>query len=258
MWVYNISGASLAPLACRVGVELEFYLFDANYNPCQKNIVTEFISNFPRSSLLYCVELERGISQIELKFSHTKDLEKLCEEILQAKNNACKMASKQGLRAIFKAQPLLDDCGNALQINLSLHNENDENLFCVDKKLRENAIAGMLDNIDEMMVFYAPNEDDSLRYDLQRNINLHKKGKFSAPVNKSFGDDNRSCAIRVLKNRIEFRVASANCEPRAAILAVLQSVEKGILQNLKPQVEQKVYGNAFDEKYAFSPIKNRI
>ncbi len=231
-----------------IGVELEFYLFEKGL-PCQKDKVDNFISSFLKKSLIYCIEPEKGVSQIELKFSHTKNIEQLCEEILQAKNDACDLAKKLDCDAVFKAQPLLDDCGSAMQFNLSIHDENDKNLLAKNKNLCENAIAGMLENIDEMMCFYAPNEDDFLRYDLSRNIALHKKGKFTAPINKSYGNDNRSCAIRVLKNRIEFRVPSANCEPKSAMDAFVKSVKIGLSQNLKPKIEQKIYGNAFDEKY---------
>jgi len=253
-----VSEVRLTPI---IGVELEFYLFDADSflvkNPdLIDKFIDDFSSSLPEDSLVYKIEKERGISQIEVKFSHTKNLIKLCEEIDFVKNKACELAMKSGLRACFLAQPILDDCGSAMQFNFSLHDDGGKNLFLENEKLIENSVAGILNFLDEMMIFCALNDDDFARYNFDRNVELHKKGKFIAPVNKSFGDDNRSCAIRVLagkkfgeNSRLEFRVPCVNSDQYLIISSFLIIILEGLKNNLIPKNSKKIYGNAFDYKY---------
>ena len=91
----------------------------------------------------------------------------------------------------------------------------------------------------------------SQRFDLKRNKELFKKGKYTAPVNLSWGYDNRTCAIRIIgKNqnrRLEFRIPDSNCDIKKATTKFLEMVYKGINSNTKPT--PPIYGNAFDNQY---------
>lgn len=229
----------------KIGVELEFFLLDENGLAVEEEVVTDFIKNLKKFCL---VEKERGASQIEIKTDFTANLTQLCRDIENKKQRIKKLAAEKNLTASFAAQPFLDDCGNALQFNLSLHNENGENLFFSDEKLLQNCINSLLSATNFMMIFLAPESADYQRFSRQLNIDLFKKGKFTAPVNLSFGNDNRTCAIRIKQTktnkRLEFRIASAAANPYLAIAAIMIA-----LSEKSPRSFQPIFGNAFDEKY---------
>lgn len=242
-------------LILKIGCELEFFLLDENGAALENQglmldlmsqIKVELVKNF---SLIYQVEKEQGKSQVEIKTVFTADLPRLCEEIVAAKELVRNFAREKNLIASFAAQPFIDDCGSALQFNISLH-QGDENIFDSDEILRKTA-AALLEKTNEMMVFLAPKEEDYLRFSFEINRNLFRQGKFTAPVNLSFGADNRTCAIRVVKGesgkRLEYRIAAANADLYLAIAAISLVILSGI-NGGEVNIDQ-LHGNAFDEQY---------
>ena len=253
---------SLTP---KIGIELEFYLLTKDFQKIEDlNLLNLHIANltdfFLHDKDIYKIELEQGISQLEIKIIPYSNLVLLAERIAEIKILIKNFAHKNNLIACFDSQPFLDDCGSSLQMNFSLHNQNDQNIFAKKDELFFYTIAGMLDFIDENMIFYASKQEDYLRFDLEINRALYKKGKFSAPVNISFGSNNRTTAIRIpytqniAQTRIEFRVASCNSDPFLAIAAILNSAKKGILQKKFPEKSQEIFGNAFDEQYKLKTL----
>ncbi len=254
-------------MIANIGVELEFYLFNSDLSVIKnQKIIEEYILKLKdflhENSLVYEIEKERGEGQIEVKIAHTNNLKLLCETIEIIKEKSQILAKENNFIACFLAQPVLDDCGSAMQFNFSLSDENGENLFAKNEKLLLNSIAAMLDFIDEMMIFCAPTQDDYLRYNFARNVELNKKGKFTSPTNISFGVNNRTAAIRIplIKNsqekRIEFRIASANCDCYLVVASLLLAVLNGIEKNMQPQDSVKVFGNAFDLQYNLKGLVN--
>jgi len=265
----------------QIGIELEFYLLDQNLQRLQnQDLAVDYISFLSHLFLtdpsIYKIEKEQGATQIEIKIAPHSDLILLAQKIEGIKEVAKQLAQKNNLIACFAAQPFVDDCGSALQFNFSLHDINGENVFTKiedflpqnqeisatknsarKNKLLLHSIAGMLDSLEWAMVFYAPKEEDYLRFDLEINRALHQKGKFTAPTNISFGDNNRTAAIRLPRNeyfqndRIEFRVAAADADPFLVLFSLLIAVENGIENSQLPQESQRVFGNAFDKQYSF-------
>lgn len=243
-------------LVLKIGIELELYLLDVNSFCLEdEKTIDKYIADLKKiladNLLIYDIEKERGKGQIEIKISYISDFNLLCETIAEVKNLVQKLAKENNFVASFNSCPIVDDCSSAMQFNLSFHDENDKNLFVVDEKILQNSIAGILDLLSEMIIFCAPENNDYLRFNLHNNINLHKKGKFMAPINISFGVDNRSAAIRISrdKKRVEFRVASANCEYELVISSLIIAISRGIKENLKLKSSQKIYGNSFDKNY---------
>lgn len=250
---FFLNSSSLTP---KIGCELEFFLLEKNSRPVENQVlmadlISELKSELTKNySLIYQVEKEQGVSQVEIKTSFTSDLFLLCDELESAKNLIRNFAQEKNLIASFVSQPFLNDCGSALQFNISLHDEDDKNLFEDDQNLLKNSATSLLQMTNSMMIFLAPKEEDYARFSFDLNRELFKKGKFTAPVNLSFGSDNRTCAIRIPNSsgkRLEYRVASAEADPSLAISAILIAIFSG-LENNKPQFEQ-IFGNAFDEKY---------
>jgi glutamine synthetase len=254
---FFVNSNSLTP---KIGCELEFFLLDEKTRSCvDDELVQRFISelaaeickNFP---LIYAVEKERGKAQIEIKTAFTADLSRLCFELDAAKKFIKNFARIKNYHASFAAQPFFDDCGNALQFNLSLYNELDENVFFLDEEMLRSCANSLLAAVDFTMIFLAPSAEDYLRFDFELNKNLFRSGKFSAPVNLSFGANNRTCAIRIptaqndkKQKRLEYRLASAEALPELSIAAILITISEAKKSD-KNQFEQ-IFGNAFDEQY---------
>jgi glutamine synthetase len=112
------------------------------------------------------------------------------------------------------------------------------------------------------MVIFAPSIQDYLRFNLDLNRNLHKNKKYTAPVNISWGYNNRTALIRIptTKNpsqrRLEFRLAASNADIYLTIsfflLIILDALDNKatpISPNFGP-----IYGNAFDEKYQLETL----
>ncbi len=243
-------------LILKIGCELEFFLLQKNGQSLEdQGLMADLIlelraqltKNFP---LIYQVEKEQGASQIEIKTSFTPDLTRLCEEIEGSKNLIKNFAEAKNLTASFAAQPFAEDCGSALQFNISLH-QGEENIFESDAEILKNVAAGLLKKTNEMMIFLAPQEADYARFSFATNRNLFKQGKFTAPINLSFGHDNRTCAIRIpqskIGKRLEYRIAASGADPFLAISAISLAIIFG-LSDKKSDFEQ-IHGNAFDEQY---------
>jgi glutamine synthetase len=241
----------------KIGCELEFFLLQKNHEPIRdqeflQKLIAELKENLTsKFSLVYQLEKEQGVSQIELKTNFTSDLKKLCEEIESAKTLISHFAKEKNLIESFAAQPFQNDCGNALQFNISLH-QNEQNIFDFDKEILNKIAFKLLSKTNEMLIILAPNKDDYFRFSPETNLNLFKKGKFTAPINLSFGFDNRTCAIRIPKSqnstRLEYRIASANANPFLAIAAILLTIIDDIDCSQKGDFKQ-IHGNAFDEQY---------
>lgn len=111
-------------------------------------------------------------------------------------------------------------------------------------------IAGQLTLMPELMAFYAPT------------VNSYKRlveGSW-APTRATWGIDNRTCALRVIRaaeksTRLETRVGGADINAYLAIAASLASGLWGIKHRIKMPV-QPVRGNAYEELTAAPFPKN--
>jgi glutamine synthetase len=267
--------SSLVP---KIGIELEFFLLEENsLSPANIDLANDFIlllqENFRQKNLLIiAVEKEQGASQIEIKTAFTSDLARLCEEIDDAKNFIFELAKQKNLQASFAGKPIAEDCGSALQLNISLHDSSERNVFENDYEALNGIASKLLNHTAEMMIFLAPNTEDYLRFLPQLNKQLFRQGKNMAPVNVSFGNDNRSCAIRVPSvkapficpedrrdykfdygQRLEYRVPSASADLWLVTSVVLLAMSVEEKKSMTQKFTQ-IYGNAFDEQYALQPL----
>ncbi len=256
-------------LTPKIGCELEFFLLDeTSRKPANQGLVGDFIFDLcgelkKKFPLFYQVEKEQGASQIELKTIFTSDLSRLCEEIDGCKKFIKNLAAEKKLIASFAAQPFANDCGSALQFNISLHDEGGKNIFESDKNILHKTASTLLHHTNSMMIFLSPKTEDYERFSFALNRNLFQQGKFTAPVNLSFGADNRTCAIRipstkettseiVCGKRLEYRVAAADADPTLCISAILLSISDGLLSEKNSFAQ--IFGNAFDEQYQLQKI----
>lgn len=240
----------------KIGCELEFFLLNEDSSVVlDQDLLSDLIFELrselvTKFSLIYDLEKEQGASQMEVKTEFAADLELVCSEIENVRIFISDFAKQRNLIASFAAQPFCDDCGSALQFNISLHDESDKNVFEFDSKIIEAVASALLQKTNEMMILLAPKEDDYLRFCPETNLSLFKAGKYMAPINLSFGADNRTCAIRIPQSknnrRLEYRVAAAGSDPFLVTSALLVGLQQ--FQNTESNLVQ-IYGNAFDKQY---------
>lgn len=157
------------------------------------------------------------------------------------KTGAKDIAQQAGQSITFMAKPNPRE-GSSCHIHMSLRSLADEIVFwdsAAGKRtpLYEHFIAGVLTTMSEFTLFYAPN------------INSYKRfveGSF-APTAVAWGQDNRSCAVRLIGQgasaRMENRLPGGDVNPYLALSAMLAGGLYGIEHEL--ELEPESVGNAY-------------
>jgi glutamine synthetase len=149
------------------------------------------------------------------------------------KTAAKEIAARHGVIPTFMAKWNAALPGSSGHLHQSLSAKNDgRNLFFEDgntSSLMRHYLGGLISLLPEFMVMIAPS------------INSYKRtvpGTW-APINSSWGSDNRTTAVRVIpgsakSTRIELRLAAADMNPYLAIAASLAAGVEGIERQLEP------------------------
>lgn len=252
-----------------IGVELEFYLIfnhhnQFNYNKSSNDENTqatsniedfiEFVNSDPFIKDIGKIKKEQGSNQLEFASIVYNDLIKLCQDLDILKKKLEISAKKLNLEISFQAFNNLNDCPSSLQFNISYVDYQDNNILKNTPILQQLTYTNLLDKTNQILFILAPNTLDYLRYSKEVNKKLFSNAKYNSPVNLSVGLNNRTCAIRIpsVKNdedfRVEYRVASSNCNHWLALSAILLSLSS---IGFKENKYQLIYGNAFDENYDY-------
>lgn len=229
----------------KIGCELEFFLF----GQLDKSFVEDLKSNLLKKfTIIYDLKKEQGEGQYEINIKAISDLKLLARKIDEIREFVVNFCEDCGLKASFLAKPVKDDCSSAMQFSISFH-EGQKNIFIdLENSHYKNLVSSLLYYSREILFLSSRDEDDFLRFDLDNNITLFKNKKYVAPTNYSYGVDNRTCLIRCLKNRLEYRLASSNCDVFLMISALIFCIMKSFLGEIKKPFE-KIHGNSFDEVY---------
>lgn len=186
---------------------------------------------------------EYSPSQYELNLAHRPFLQ-AADGALIVKESVKEALSDQGFLATFMSKPLAAANGSGCHIHVSLSGPGGENLFADPEAadglsdLCRRFIGGLLDHARALFALTNPT------------VNCYKRvvpGRF-APVNVSWGYDNRTCLIRVPLSRdkgthIEFRAPSALANPYVALAALLAAGLDGVARHLSPS--DPVRGDAY-------------
>jgi glutamine synthetase len=179
---------------------------------------------------------ECNFGQHEINFRYDDALTTADQHVIY-KNGAKEIAAQDGSSLTFIAK--FDEReGNSCHIHCSLVNENDENVFADDRKTFDHFIAGQLACMEELTLFFAPQ------------INSYKRfaaGSF-APTAVAWGEDNRTCSIRVVghggSTRLENRLPGADVNPYLALAAMIAAGLHGVDNELP--LEEPFEGNAYE------------
>lgn len=174
-----------------------------------------------------CAISESGPGQMEININHMADPMKAADDALFFKHIVKSVARKHGLTASFMAKPFGEEAGNGLHMHFSLLDTAGTNIFASGTPEGADAlrwaIGGLCDALVPSTLIFAPHANSYRRL----RVGTH------APVNVSWGYDNRTAAIRVpsgpdAARRIEHRVAGADANPYLAMASILGAALDGI------------------------------
>jgi glutamine synthetase len=240
-----------------VGTELEFIVFEDSYEaaweqryedltPANRyNIDYSILGTGRIEPLLRAIRLgmrdagmqvesakgECNPGQHEIAFRYATALE-TCDNHVIYKTGAKEIAAQRGCSLTFMAK-FNEREGNSCHIHLSLRGEDGTPVFAGDREggvseTFERFLAGQLAGLRELSYFYAPNINSYKRY---------QPGSF-APTAVAWGNDNRTCALRVVGHgsslRFENRLPGGDVNPYLAVAAMIASGLYGIENELDP------------------------
>lgn len=233
-----IDDAQKAGFAFLFGAEQEFYLFqlDEDGKPTKilydeagyMDIAPEDRGENIRREI--CLTLEQmgirpesshheegpGQNEIDIRYS---DAMTAADNAMTFQTVVKTVARRNGLYADFSARPLDNEPGNGFHINISVRpNENSRNLCYM--------IAGILEKVEEMTVFFNPTENSYKRF-----------GQNKAPNFISWSNENRSQLIRIPAavgeyHRAELRSPDPAANPYLAFALMIYASLYGLQNRL--------------------------
>lgn len=270
-----------------IAIELEFYLLDPKmrrdgmprpaaspdlrqrptttqaYNMDDLGDFDEVLTEIERSCEIQGVladvtTSEYAPGQFEINLTHVADAAAACDQAVLFKRVVKSVARKHRMIATFMAKPFPDQAGNGMHVHVSIVDKEGRNIFSsdavdpetglqMDASLRH-AIAGLRQTMADAMAIYAPNANSYRRF----------RTDSYAPVNRAWGMNNRSVALRIPHSdaaavRVEHRAAGADANPYLVAAAVLAGVHHGISEKLDPGPMET--GNAYDRPQGGLPTR---
>ena len=234
-------------------VEYEVRLFDAEMKPLSTGLsysLTEvggfegFVTALSRALDALGVELsavhtEAGPGLLELNLGARPAL-RAADDAALTKMAVKDIAAKMGLRASFLAKTAPGEEGSSGHVHFSCWSDGANAFGGAESQLLRSAIAGVLEHLAAASLLLNPT------------INSYKRlvpGWF-APVNATWGVENRSCAVRAIVNkdhpelcRLECRRPGADANPYLAVAAIAASAADGIKRKLTPPAA--IVGDAY-------------
>jgi glutamine synthetase len=258
-----------------IGIELEFFVENADNTPSKS--LLEIISSIKLIALnkglgVLDIKQEEASFQYEVNFAASKDLLELAESILIIKGIIVSVLAKHKLQASFVAKPYKDKMvGSGMHVNISLLSPKGQNIYAgskiVENDLLLSSIAGLLHFLPASVAFFVTSNQDFSRFrakiELEKSQIRYQCNNSNAPINISWGINNRTTALRVVNldqddasRRIEHRVPAANANPYLVFIAILKAIEYGVIKQLK--APKNIWGNAFDPQYNLPPLPINI
>ena len=260
----------------KLGFEYEFFVFretaqsarDKNY----QNLLPLSPGNFGYSVLRantyadlfnafmdYCIDLDMPIEGLHCETGPGVWEAALAADAASAgadkavlfKTFAKTFFQRREMLATFMAKWSMDYPGQSGHCHQSLTGADGANLFhdasAVDgmSDLMRHYVAGVVLHLRELLAIYAPTINSYTRL---------VKGAW-APTAATWGVENRTCALRVIRGekgqRMEFRIGSADANPYLVAAATIGAGLKGIRDKL--ELPAPLVGNAYEQQGDLSP-----
>jgi glutamine synthetase len=179
---------------------------------------------------------ECNFGQHEINFHYDEALATADNHAIY-KMGAKEIAAQEGMAITYMAK--LDEReGNSCHIHCSLTKDGGGNVFADDRQTFDHFVAGQLAALRELTLLFAPH------------VNSYKRfvaGSF-APTAVAWGNDNRTCSMRVVGHgqglRVENRLPGADVNPYLALAAMIAAGLHGIDNQLP--LEPAFEGNAYE------------
>lgn len=183
-----------------------------------------------------------GQYEINYKFD---DALAAADRYMLFKLTAHAVAQKHGMVFSAMAKPLAHAPGSGLHFHLSITDANGKALFADAQDalglspMGHQFAAGLLAHADALSAVCAPTVNSYKRLAVSQSAS----GTTWSPVWKAYGDNNRTCLVRAVAGRLEWRLPDASCNVYAAIAATLLSGLDGIDQGMTPptQCDEDLY-----------------
>jgi len=185
---------------------------------------------------VYQIDHEDANGQFELNYTYTDCLTS-CDHFIFFKMAASEIASELGLVCSFMPKPFANRPGNGMHMHLSI-GDGKRNLF-QDKadanglelsELAYHFLGGLLAHAPALSALCAPTVNSYKRLVVGRSLT----GATWAPAYISYGDNNRSCMVRIPKGRLELRLPDGAANPYLATAAVIAAGMDGVERRLDP------------------------
>ena len=188
---------------------------------------------------------EMGTAQMEINLDHGDPLQ-LADQVFLFKRTVREVAIRNNMYATFMAKPMQGQPGSAMHIHQSVVDADGRNIFSNADGSPSDAflhfIGGLQTYLPAAMPFFAPY------------VNSYRRlSRFtSAPINLSWGFDNRTCGLRVPHSgpearRVENRLAGVDVNPYLAIAASLACGYLGMQQRIQPSAP--LTGSAYEQPH---------
>ncbi|MEV0122946.1 glutamine synthetase family protein [Streptomyces sp. NPDC050703] len=268
-------------LSAHVGTELEFIVFkdtyeqawDAGYQGLtpanQYNIDYSVLGTGRVEPLLRRIRNEMAAAglvvesakgecnpgQHEIVFRYDEALV-TCDQHAIYKTGAKEIAAQEGVSLTFMAK-FNEREGNSCHIHLSLQDAEGNNAMAGPpdapgggmSPLMRHFLAGQLAALRDFSLLYAPHINSYKRF---------RPGSF-APTAVAWGQDNRTCALRVVGHgrslRFENRLPGGDVNPYLAVAGLVAAGLHGVEQKL--ELPEECTGNAYSGEYAHVPTTLR-
>jgi glutamine synthetase len=185
---------------------------------------------------------ENGAGQFEINMHHSDDALRAADDAVLFKRLVRGIARKHGFAATFMAKPYGMRAGSGFHVHFSLVDADGVNVFDnggdEGSPILLNAVAGLLETMQENTLAFAPHENSFRRL----------LPGTHAPSSVAWGYENRTVAVRIpgghhKARRIEHRVAGADANPYLVLASVLGGAMLGIEGGWAPP--EPVAGDAY-------------
>ncbi len=229
----------------RMGVEIEMYLLGADDQPLSTGVhcyslqkandldplasaILRELGDFVR---LEGGNVEYGPGQWEVNLAHDEALA-AADQGVRLKYAIRELARRAGAKATFMAKPFNKLSGSSMHLHASLWKDNKPAFAPADgteNPLMRASLGGLIQHLPGLALYGSPTVNSYKRFELDS----------FAPVNVSWGGDNRTVSIRSLidspnATRIELRTPASDANPYWAAAGMLTAMAVGIEEGADP------------------------
>jgi glutamine synthetase len=186
---------------------------------------------------VYQIDHEDANGQFEVNYTFGEALVNADRHIF-LKMAASEIAREMGLIATFMPKPFSNRTGTGAHFHLSMGDAKTKNLFHDDKdkrglglsKMGYHFLGGLLHHARALTAICAPTVNSYKRLVVGRALS----GATWAPAYIAYGDNNRTCMVRIPYGRLEMRLPDGATNPYLATAAILAAGMDGVDKQMDP------------------------